>query len=88
MDIKKGIAVSPGVVISTALVLDAEDLVIPRRQIDASGVEPELARLNQAIVESSADLQTAWGISGIVLQISAGLARCSVMNRASRLSRG
>ena len=31
MEIKKGIGVSPGVVISTAVVLDAEDLVIPKR---------------------------------------------------------
>ena len=35
MEIKKGIGVSPGVVISTAVVLDAEDLVIPKRHVDA-----------------------------------------------------
>ena len=33
MEIKKGISVSPGVVISTAVVLDAEDLVIPKRLV-------------------------------------------------------
>ena len=34
MEIKKGISVSPGVVISTAVVLDAEDLVIPKRLVE------------------------------------------------------
>ncbi len=34
MEIKKGIGVSPGVVISTAVVLDAEDLLIPKRSVD------------------------------------------------------
>ena len=33
MEVKKGIGVSPGVVISTAVVLDAEDLLIPKRHI-------------------------------------------------------
>ena len=33
MEIKKGIGVSPGVVISTAVVLDAEDLLIPKRTV-------------------------------------------------------
>ena len=33
MDIKKGIGVSQGIAISIAVVLDAEDLVIPHRQI-------------------------------------------------------
>ena len=57
MDIKKGIAVSPGVVISTALVLDAEDLVIPRRHIDPASREAELLRLQNAVDQSAADLQ-------------------------------
>jgi len=57
MDIKKGIAVSPGVAISTALVLDAEDLVIPRRQVDPSQVQAEAARFQQAIADSTSDLR-------------------------------
>jgi len=38
MEIKKGIGVSPGVVISMAVVLDAEDLVIPKRAVGPDGV--------------------------------------------------
>ena len=38
MEIKKGISVSPGVVIGTALVLDAEDLLIPKRFISPDQV--------------------------------------------------
>jgi phosphotransferase system enzyme I (PtsI) len=56
MEIKKGIGVSPGVVICTALVLDAEDLLIPKRAIDESQLSHEAMRLDQALVESAADL--------------------------------
>jgi len=56
MEIKKGISVSPGVVISTAIVLDAEDLVIPKRHIEADQVAGEVARLHTAIESSTADL--------------------------------
>ena len=56
MEIVKGIGVSPGVVICTAVVLDAEDLVIPRRSVDASGVDTEVARLKDAIAAAAADL--------------------------------
>ncbi len=48
MEIKKGIGVSPGVVISTAVVLDAEDLVIPKRQVGESHVASEAERLGGA----------------------------------------
>jgi phosphoenolpyruvate-protein kinase (PTS system EI component) len=50
MEIKKGIGVSPGVVICTALVLDAEDLLIPKRAIDESQLSHEAMRLDQALV--------------------------------------
>lgn len=56
MEIKKGISVSPGVVISTAIVLDAEDLVIPKRHIDADQVAAEILRLQSAIESSTTDL--------------------------------
>jgi phosphotransferase system enzyme I (PtsI) len=56
MEIKKGIGVSPGVVISTAVVLDAEDLLIPRRQIEAAEVPREVGRLDVAIRKCIADL--------------------------------
>ncbi len=56
MEIKKGIAVSPGVVISTAVVLDAEDLLIPKRKIDPQAVPAELERLGQAVATCVVDL--------------------------------
>src|SRR5688500_17150023 len=56
MEIKKGIGVSPGVVISTAIVLDAEDLLIPKRAIDPSEVENEVNRFQDAIAVAVADL--------------------------------
>lgn len=49
MEIKKGIGVSPGVVIGTAVVFDAEDTVIPRRTITADGVAGEVAKLHEAL---------------------------------------
>ncbi len=56
MEIKKGIGVSPGVVIGTAIVLDAEDLLIPRRNISPDQAPGELARLKIAIADSLKDL--------------------------------
>ncbi len=56
MEIKKGTGVSPGVVISTAVVLDAEDLVIPKRQIDASLIAQEIKRLQDAVARCIVDL--------------------------------
>ncbi len=56
MEIKKGIGVSPGVVISTAVVLDAEDLAIPRRRIEDAEVDCEVARFNEAVAKSLAEL--------------------------------
>ena len=56
MEIKKGIGVSPGVVISTAVVLDAEDLLIPKRQIEVEQVPREIERLDRAIADSILDL--------------------------------
>ncbi len=56
MEIKKGIGVSPGVVIGTAIVLDAEDVLVPRRQVDAAQANVEVDRLGKAIAESTAEL--------------------------------
>src|SRR4051794_10732302 len=56
MEIKKGIGVSPGVVISTAVVLDAEDLVIPKRQVEAGQVQHEIERLGKAAAKAVVDL--------------------------------
>ena len=56
MEIKKGIGVSPGVVISTAVVLDAEDLVIPKRHIEPEQVPAEIERLGKAVAKAVVDL--------------------------------
>src|SRR4051812_49309969 len=56
MEIKKGIGVSPGVVISTAVVLDAEDLLIPARHVDPSQIPTEFDRMGKAIAESFVEL--------------------------------
>jgi phosphoenolpyruvate-protein phosphotransferase (PTS system enzyme I) len=56
MEIKKGIGVSPGVVISTAIVLDAEDLLIPKRHVEDSQIPREIERFENAVRDSSADV--------------------------------
>jgi len=56
MEIKKGIGVSPGVVISTAVVLDAEDLVIPKRSVGDGGIQGEIDRYFRAIDESTQEV--------------------------------
>jgi phosphoenolpyruvate-protein phosphotransferase (PTS system enzyme I) len=53
MEIKKGIGVSPGVVIGTALVLDAEDLVIPKRQVQQTEIPAETKRLDEALAAAA-----------------------------------
>ncbi len=56
MEIRKGIGVSPGVVISTAVVLDAEDLLIPRRGIEPGEVPSEIKRVRESIASGVVDL--------------------------------
>ncbi|HZL34199.1 MAG TPA: phosphoenolpyruvate--protein phosphotransferase [Tepidisphaeraceae bacterium] len=56
MEIKKGIGVSPGVVISTAVVLDAEDLLIAKRSVGADQSAVESQRLAAAVAQSIVDL--------------------------------
>lgn len=56
MEIKKGIGVSPGVVICTAIVLDAEELVIPKRHVEEGRLDAEVQRFEAAVRDSMADL--------------------------------
>ncbi len=56
MEILKGIGVSPGVAVATAVVIDAEDLAIPRRSIDPTGVPAELARLDKSLDDATAEV--------------------------------
>ena len=52
MFIKRGIPVSPGVTISKALVLDAEDRAVPRRTIPNALVDHHVRRVDKALDES------------------------------------
>ena len=53
----QGIAVSSGVTIGEALVLDSEGFRIPRRFVARSAVDTELQRLSNAIAESTAEIK-------------------------------
>ena len=53
----QGIAVSPGVTIGEALVLDAEGFRIPRRFVERSAVDTELERLKNAVAQTTRDIE-------------------------------
>ena len=53
MEIRRGIAVSPGVAIGPALVLDTEGVRIPHRTVPPEQVPEESARLTQALSEAA-----------------------------------
>src|SRR5439155_1640961 len=55
MDIKRGIAVSPGVAIGPALALDTEGARIPRRVVEPGLRDTEVQRLRQALAASAVD---------------------------------
>jgi phosphotransferase system enzyme I (PtsI) len=48
MEIKKGVAVSPGISIARSLTIDSEDYRIPRRPIEPSQRQAEIGRLRNA----------------------------------------
>lgn len=56
MKIKKGIAASPGVVIAPAVVIDAEDFEVPRREVPPDLWQQELARLANACSQSKTEI--------------------------------
>jgi phosphotransferase system enzyme I (PtsI) len=56
MEIKKGIAVSPGISIAKALILDSEEYRIPRRSIKASERTTEIQRVRDAFKGAIAEL--------------------------------
>ena len=67
MEIKKGIAVSPGVSIGKSLILDSEDYRIPRREIEPSQRMLEIQRARNAFrdaVEELTKLETGQGQAG------------------------
>lgn len=56
MEIIKGIGVSPGIVICTTVVLDAEEYRIPHRSVPAGGVRAEARRLRQAFTDAAEEV--------------------------------
>lgn len=56
MQIKKGIAVSPGIGISKVMIIDAEDYLIPRRTIELSQRLIEVQRVKNAFKSSIDEL--------------------------------
>ncbi len=56
MEIKKGIAVSPGVSIGKSLIIDSEDYRIPRREVEPSQRVGEIQRARNAFHEAMAEL--------------------------------
>jgi len=57
MERLQGIAVSPGVAIGEALILDNEGFRIPRRFVQRDAVQDELARLGQAIEAAAGEVE-------------------------------
>jgi len=56
MEIKKGIAASPGICIAEALVIDSEEYRIPRRSVKPSQRMGEILRVRNAFKEATAEL--------------------------------
>src|SRR6516162_743996 len=54
----QGIAVSPGVAIGEALVMDTEGFRIPRRFVARDAVVAELERLDKAIAAAGAEIES------------------------------
>src|SRR4030042_5840852 len=56
MEIKKGIAVSPGISIAESVIIDSEDYRIPRRPIQPSQRMAEIQRARNAFKDAIAEL--------------------------------
>ena len=56
MEIKKGIAVSPGVAIAKSLIIDSEDYRIPQRSIKPSQRMIEIQRVRNAFKDATGEL--------------------------------
>lgn len=70
MEMKKGIAVSPGIVIGRAFVLDTEEIRIPQRFIEKELVEEEAARFEEAISTAMKQLEKEIELLGPKIQIN------------------
>jgi len=61
MQLKKGIPVSPGIVIRQAFVLDTEELRIPQRFVESKEVEAEIERFGAAVQDAQRSLAVEIG---------------------------
>jgi len=61
MEIKKGIPVSPGVAICPAVVIDAQDIRVPRRAIDPAEAPHQRQRVEAAVHAAKDDLEQLRG---------------------------
>jgi len=57
MEVKKGIAVSPGIAIARSLIIDSEDYLIPRRRIEPSQRMIEIQRVRNAFKAAIEELR-------------------------------
>jgi phosphotransferase system enzyme I (PtsI) len=57
MEIRKGIAVSPGVAIAPAIVLDSEQFRIPRRSIEPQETAAEVGRFHAAVEHAQGEVR-------------------------------
>ena len=57
MQTKQGIPVSPGVAIVKAVIVDARDIPLPRRRVQADQVERQFERLEAALIKSREDVE-------------------------------
>jgi phosphotransferase system enzyme I (PtsI) len=58
MEVRRGIAVAPGVAIGPALVLGSEDFRIPQRFVRIDAVDAELARFHAAVAAAVAEISS------------------------------
>jgi phosphotransferase system enzyme I (PtsI) len=65
MEIKKGIAVSPGIAIAKPLVIDSEDYRIPRRSILPSAKVAEVKKVRDAFKNAAGELEGFGSDDGI-----------------------
>src|SRR5262245_5743639 len=54
---RRGVPASPGIVIGTAFVRDADRIAVPRTLIDPSRADDEIARLKRALDATADDLR-------------------------------
>ena len=72
MEIKKGIAVSPGISIAKALIIDSEDYRIPRRRIEPSQRMTEVQRVRNAFRKAGNELSQFEAVRPEVLRDAKG----------------